>query len=636
MKLYANRISLTLIICFLTQATFAFNTNSAYIPLYSQKTEIMIKDGEPMTRTKYEIVFKFNDEKAITLYHNYAIYYSYFDEIEHLEAYTKNPTGNGKFKTIDVKDFEPHSSGGGDVFYDDQKEININFLGLTVGSEAHVEYTVATKEVHFTDPMTFRYYLPIELVHYELTVPEEVKVSFIEKNIPTNFYTFNKVVKRNETNYTWIANNVEEEKPYDSPPSRLYFTPHVMYKIDEYTSKGKTHTVSQTPKDLFLWYVDNIKLVNSKPSARIQAVADSITKGATSEREKIKRIYNWVQHNVRYVAFEAGMEGIVPREAEAICNKRYGDCKDMSSLQFALLRAVGIPAYLTWIGTRKIPYTYTELPLKNTDNHMIATVKLDGEYVFLDATDPNGIFGLPSDHIQGKQAMLYKSDTEYELVMVPVIKGKENALIETCEFNIHNNDVEIKTTSNYKGLYAGNLANHLLYLTENEKEDFAKGICKSVSNNAMLVHYTIDNKMANDKMEIALQYTIQDYLKEVDKEKYINVYLDRSFQNDDIKEENRTAPYAFKINTNNTSTYILNIPENYKVTYIPENVEIKQAHFGVSIHYKQENGKLVCEHNVYTEFPDLLLHTEEFPAWNQYVKALHNAYKESIILEKIK
>lgn len=89
MKLYANRISLTLIICFLTQAIFAFNTNSAYIPLYSQKTEIMIKDGEPMTRTKYEIVFKFNDEKAITLYHNYAIYYSYFDEIEHIEAYTK-------------------------------------------------------------------------------------------------------------------------------------------------------------------------------------------------------------------------------------------------------------------------------------------------------------------------------------------------------------------------------------------------------------------------------------------------------------------------------------------------------------------------------------------------------------------
>lgn len=618
------------------QQLLAFNTNSAYISLYSQKTEIIIKNNVPSTRTKYEIVFKFNDEKAITLHHNYAVYYSYFDQLEHIEAYTKNPQPNGKIKTIDIKDLTPNNSSSNGIFYDDQKEININFLGLTIGSEAHVEYTISTNEMHFTDPMIFRYYLPIEKEIYELTVPEEVHISLIEKNVPPGFIQSTKEVKRNETIYTWTAHDVDEEKHFEDAPARTYYTPHIIYKIEDFTIKGKTINVSKSPADLFEWYVSNIKQIGREPSEKLRAMADSITKGSITETEKVKRIFDWVKNNIRYVAFENGMEGLVPRQPEVVCSKRYGDCKDMSSLQIGLLRSLNIPAYFTWIGTRRIPYTYSEVPMKNTDNHMIAAIKDHGKWVFLDATDPSGIYGLPSDHIQGKQALIYIDDTKYELVDVPVVDNKTNMTADTYQISIQNKDIEIHSSTDFKGMMAGSVANQLRYMSEKDKEDFAKGIVKSVSNNAILNSHKFPVIVDESNTSIGLNYSVKDYLKEADNEKYINIFLNKILMNDAVREVDRNAPVSFKYNMTDESTYILSIPEHYKVSFVPENSAYKNDHFEYRIEYKQENSQLICHQKLLTNFPNLLLQPDEFKQWNQFIKGLNNAYKESIILEKIK
>lgn len=631
-----NKYLLLALILLSSFSCFSFEKNSAYISLFAQRTEILIKDKQPITKTNYEINFKFNDEKAITLYHSYSIYYSHFDKIENLEVYTKNPTGNGKFKKIDIKEFKKSNAKSSSVFYDDQTEISIDFLGLVVGSEAYVTYTMVTEELHFTDPMTFRYYMPIENLEYQLTVPENVNVSFIEKNIPANFYQYNKEEKKNETIHTWKVQNVEPDKSYENAPSSLYYTPHILYKINDYSIKGVKKTISNSPADLYNWYIENIKEVNSKPSERIKMLADSITKGATTDLEKVKRVYDWVKSNIRYVAFEAGMEGLVPREADAICNKRYGDCKDMSSIQFALLRAANIKAHLVWIGTRRIPYTYSEVPLKNTDNHMIAAYKNKNEWIFLDATDPNGIFGLPADHIQGKQAMIYLTDSTYELAMVPVVSAKTNALSETCQFSIKENDLMVNTVSKYGGLYAGNLANQLHYLTEKEKEDLARSIIKNVSNNAILDKYKFISNSNLIEEKIEMSYSLKNYVREVGNEKYVNLFVDKVFMNSNITEENRTAPYSFSLNMNTENSYVLEIPENYKVSFKPEDATFKNENFGFEIKYKIENNKLICNHNVYNDFPTLLMSSDKFPQWNNFVKQLNKAYKESVILEKIK
>ena len=100
------------------------------------------------------------------------------------------------------------------------------------------------------------------------------------------------------------------------------------------------------------------------------------------------------------------MGGFVPREAGLVCSRRFGDCKDMASILTEMNTAAGLTAYFTWIGTRDLPYKFTQVPLPLVSNHMICTIYLNGKYVFLDGTDPTCVFGLTPAGIQDKEAMI--------------------------------------------------------------------------------------------------------------------------------------------------------------------------------------------------------------------------------------
>src|SRR6185437_2977242 len=151
-------------------------------------------------------------------------------------------------------------------------------------------------------------------------------------------------------------------------------------------------------------------------------VVDSLTIGLKTNESKARSVYSWVQHNIKYVAFEDGMGGFVPREASLVCSRRFGDCKDMASILTAMLKKAGVPAYFTWIGTRDLPYNFDQVPLPMTSNHMICTINLDGKYVFLDGTDPTCVFGMPSAGIQDKQAMISVNEKEYKILKVPAVE----------------------------------------------------------------------------------------------------------------------------------------------------------------------------------------------------------------------
>ena len=90
---------------------------------------------------------------------------------------------------------------------------------------------------------------------------------------------------------------------------------------------------------------------------------------------------------------------------------------------------------LCWIGTREIPYSYSELATPAVDNHMIAAYKKGDEYIFLDATDRETRYGLPTSFIQGKEALI-NNGTEFKIVKVPVVEAKKNQVDDLVKVQI--------------------------------------------------------------------------------------------------------------------------------------------------------------------------------------------------------
>src|SRR5690606_7430592 len=100
--------------------------------------------------------------------------------------------------------------------------------------------------------------------------------------------------------------------------------------------------------------------LNKQNSDELVEIVKKIQAQSRDKRELVRNIFYWVQSNVRYIAFEQGMRGLIPHSGTYVCEKRYGDCKDMANLIVDMLATAGVEAHHTWIGTRGLAYRYTE------------------------------------------------------------------------------------------------------------------------------------------------------------------------------------------------------------------------------------------------------------------------------------
>jgi len=135
------------------------------------------------------------------------------------------------------------------------------------------------------------------------------------------------------------------------------------------------------------WYWGLVaKQHESDPALRAKVA--ELTAGAESDLEKVRRIYDFVVTEVRYSAeWEFGVHGFKPYNATRIFARRFGDCKDKSTLINTMLREVGIDSYPVLIyGETSRGREDLTLPLIGHFNHCISWVDVGEGGLFVDGT----------------------------------------------------------------------------------------------------------------------------------------------------------------------------------------------------------------------------------------------------------
>ena len=275
----------------------------------------------------------------------------------------------------------------------------------------------------------------------------------------------------------------------------------------------------------------------------MKTVVDAIVKKSKSEVETVRNVFYWVQDNIQYVAFEEGMRGLIPHNGSYVCEKRYGDCKDMANLIVTMLKMANIKAYHTWIGTRDLPYKYTEVPTPLVDNHMIATyIDSKQRYYFLDATSDHTAFGLPSSMIQGKEALIGFDKNKYEVKLVPEMNKEINATNDSIFIRLDGNQITGKgqtSLSGYAKVFGG------YELDRAEKDDVKRYVTRLIgkgSNKFYLDGYNLANLDDRDiPTRIDYTFRIGDYFQKIGDEFYINLHLKKDYYNAFI-DKTREAP----------------------------------------------------------------------------------------------
>ena len=147
--------------------------------------------------------------------------------------------------------------------------------------------------------------------------------------------------------------------------------------------------------------------VRAKPMAAvtpaIAALAKELVAGATDDRTKVRKLYNWVSGNIRYVSESVGSNGFIPHAAHSVLENRYGDCKDHVVLLEALLAAVGIESSTALINSDS-SFTLPKLPISTPFDHVITYIpQLD---LYLDSTSPFAPMGTLPAGDMGKPVLI--------------------------------------------------------------------------------------------------------------------------------------------------------------------------------------------------------------------------------------
>ena len=598
----------------------------------NRTVDITLKDGVPFILENEVSEMMVLNEKANGMLNKDRVYHSTFNQLKKLEAYTLVPDGNSVQK-IKVVDFKTQASPSHGVFYDDVKETSFDYPKMMKGSIAHVETTYENKEFRLLNSFYFSNYLPVHHATYSITYPDDVDIRYIIKNDDNNIVQIKETTRGRRKKLEFTATDISNYEYFGNGTSVPYYAMHVIAYIASYKNNNETIPVFNSVNELYKWNAAFLTNINILADEALQKTTDSICHNKTTDWQKAQAIYQWVQNNIKYVAFEDGLEGFVPRQAKDVCNKRYGDCKDMASLLTAMLKISGLQAYFTWIGTRSIPYTYTEVPLPLTDNHMISAVKINNEWIFLDATDPNCIFGMPTSGIQGKQALISINADKYELVKVPIMPSNKSVITDSTFLSIKNNTLVGYASVDYLGYFGNDIYNNLQFNKGDDERVYARRRMSKGSNKFLMKDYKLSfPDPATKGANIASNFEIPDYIKSVADEIYINLNLEKLFSNIPIDTAKRKVAIENEYLSEINQVHALAIPTGYEVDYLPKNISINNDVLDFSIKYKKTAGEVTATQQIIMK--KLYVPVKDFPAWNQAVSIISPAYKEQVVLKK--
>ena len=150
------------------------------------------------------------------------------------------------------------------------------------------------------------------------------------------------------------------------------------------------------------------------------------------------------------------------------------------------------------------------------------------------------------------------------------------------------------------------------------------------NNKFNLKEYSEENLQDRDKpYGIAFNFDLENYIVKVDKEIYINLFLDKIYDKMYIEKE-RVSKYEFDYLTYFNTKYELEIPQNCTVKYLPKNFVLDNELLKAEFVYEMQNN--IVRLNIQLKLKKILLDAIDFKLWNETIKKIKNNYTETLIL----
>jgi transglutaminase-like putative cysteine protease len=553
-----------------------------------------------------------------------------------IEAYSLIPdvVPEGKsYKKYPVSKFTDKHADDNSIFYHDAKEKVFLYPNLTQGAITCYKTQHELKEPRFFGTFFFGNFTAVENAELSVVCPNNVQFNYRLYGYDTANIKLTVTQKGNTKIYHWQMNDVPKYYRSSRHVGARYFLPHIELYLESHKPANKpVQYFFPDIKHLFSWYVDIVKPSEMQSDSSMRTLTDSLLAPLSSDIDKVKAVYYWVQDNIKYIAFEEAYEGYIPRKPSDVFRWRYGDCKDMAFLLYTLLKPYNLHVAPAWVGTRSLPYKYTELPCISTDNHAINVFEdNDGKLYFLDPTSTGLNLNFPSDFIQGKQCLSYQSDEKYRVLEIPVLSPHDN--IEDVQFRLtFSGDTLLGKGTYFANGYPAQEIVAVVQRAGTKKKEVYEYLF-SVGNNKFKLDTIYTASLSRDSgFRAEYAFTIPNYISSTKDEIYINLNLEKDLANARIEPKHTAIPLELDYLTENVYTSVFEIPSGYKLEHLPENKEFDNDIFSAGFIYELKGNTV--HFKKYLIQKKLIVPTQLFELYNETVDNVCKMYKQCIVLKK--
>jgi len=326
-------------------------------------------------------------------------------------------------------------------------------------------------------------------------------------------------------------------------------------------------------EDFGSWMYHKLILDSQNLTENIKKEIQSLTSGASSNIEKAKIVYDYVQKKTRYISVQIGLGGWKPMLANDVDKLGYGDCKALTNYTKTLLDAVGVESYYTVVYGGKRIRNIDKKFSATEGNHVILCLPNDEDYIWLECTSQTTPFGYNANFTDDRDALIIKPEGG-KIVHTRVYTTKDNlketkAKIHLTETGDVNSDFTISTHgsqySYHDGLQTETLKNQKLYY----KNHF------DYINNLEVDKVEFKNNKEEVSFKEFVSINITKYASKVGNRILFNPNLFDRIEGLLPKNEDRVFPLNIERGFTHLSEYEISIPSNVKVEAIYDDIVIE-------------------------------------------------------------
>ena len=586
------------------------------------KTSISI-DEKGVKTTEREVLIRVNSKEENWL-SQVEIHHNPKQDLKFNFARITDISGK-ELKKIKKSELKTRNDLSYQSFYQDDLITSFDLYSSQYPYQISYSYTITEEEYLFIARWHPYVYTNVNTLNatLEVEIPADMEVQI---NQPKDL-DHQKVESNNRLIYSWnkVLPSMLKTELFSLPFSDLLPLVSITPLDFSYGVNGNTATWSS-----FGSWISKLNQGTDDLTLQESMRIDKVVGEVKDKREIVRKLYYYLQDNTTYVNVAIDVGGLKSYPASYVCDKKYGDCKALTTYMKSMLKSRGIDSYYTIVrageNEKKLDL---EFPSQQF-NHVILMIPMETDTLWLENTSNSLPFNYLGTFTQDRYALAVNGEMS-QLVKTPKLSLKQVLVSRNYRFEL--SDAE-DTKVNFMTILRGNeFEDFRYYLNEKNEHRQSKALSKHMDmKNIQINNWEIKN-FNRDSTSITLQATgnATNLIRNIGSLKVIKPLKIRLPEFEKPINRKLDVIINYPINHSDESEYVLSKIESADIE-LPKNIQIDNEYGSYSASYNYSNHKITVNEG-FMLYPKQIIR-DEYEKFYHFIESIIEHKKKSAILLK--